>query len=109
MACGASITSESVRAQLLSRVRVLATLWTVALHFCPCDSPGKNPGVGCHFPPPEDLPEPEIELKSPASPVLQVDSLLLSHQGSPPPRALAPFRIRIIQLWANSLQLLLQS
>ena len=32
------------------------------------------------FPSPEDLPDPGIELSSPA---LQVDSLLLSHQGSP--------------------------
>ena len=42
------------------------------------DSPGKNTGVGC--PPPGDLPTPVIE---PRSPALQVDSLPLSHQGSP--------------------------
>ena len=35
---------------------------------------------GLPFPPPGDLPDPGIE---PASPVLQVDSLPLSHQGSP--------------------------
>ena len=35
------------------------------------DSPGKNTGVGC--PPPGDLPNPVIELRSPA---LQADSLL---------------------------------
>ena len=35
------------------------------------------------FPAPGDLPDPGIE---PASPALQVDSLLLSHQGSPPTR-----------------------
>ena len=34
---------------------------------------------GLPFPPPGDLPNPGIELKSPA---LQVDSLPLSHQGS---------------------------
>ena len=34
------------------------------------DSPGKNTGVGC--PPPGDLPNPVIELRSPA---LQADSL----------------------------------
>ena len=28
--------------------------------------PGKNTGVGCHFPSPEDLPEPGIEPTSPA-------------------------------------------
>ena len=46
--------------------------------LCPWDFSGKNTGVGCHTPP-EDLPDPEIQSESPA---LQVDSLLLSHQGS---------------------------
>ena len=35
---------------------------------------------GLPFPSPEDLPDPEIK---PASAALQVDSLLLSHQGHP--------------------------
>ena len=35
---------------------------------------------GLPFPPPGDLPDPGIE---PESPALQLDSLLLSHQGSP--------------------------
>ena len=35
--------------------------------LCPWDSPGKNTGVGCHFPSPGDLPDPGIE---PMSPVL---------------------------------------
>jgi len=35
-------------------------------------------------PPPRDIPDPGIEPKSPAAPTLQVDSLLLNHQGSPP-------------------------
>ena len=35
---------------------------------------------GLPFPPPGGLPDPGIE---PASPALQVDSLLLNHQGSP--------------------------
>ena len=30
-----------------------------------------------------DLPNPEMEPKSPVAPALQVDSFLLSHQGSP--------------------------
>ena len=35
---------------LLSRVRLFATLWTVAPRLlCPWDSPGKNTGVCCHF------------------------------------------------------------
>ena len=38
-------------------------------------------GLPC--PPPGDLPNPGIELMSPASPAMQVDSLLLNHQGSP--------------------------
>ena len=37
---------------------------------------------GLPFPPPGDLPHSGIELASPVSPAQQVDSLLLSHQGS---------------------------
>ena len=33
--------------ELLSRVQIVVTLWTVAL-LCPRDSPGKNTGVGSH-------------------------------------------------------------
>ena len=33
--------------------------------------------------PPEDLPKPGMEPRSPATPALQADSLLLSHWGSP--------------------------
>ena len=36
------------------------------------DSPGKNTEEGCHCPPPGNLPNPEIELRSPT---LQADSL----------------------------------
>ena len=35
------------------------------------------------FPPPGDLPDPGMEPVSPVSPALQVDSLPLSHWGSP--------------------------
>ena len=38
---------------------------------------------GLPFPPPGDLPNPEIKLMSPASPALAVDSLPRSHLGSP--------------------------
>ena len=38
-------------------------------------------GLPC--PPPEDLPDPGIEPVSPVAPALQVNSLLLSYQGSP--------------------------
>ena len=37
---------------------------------------------GLSFPPPRDLPDPGIELKSPVSPALQADSLRLSQWGS---------------------------
>ena len=40
----------------------LATPWTVACQgLCPWDFPGKNTGVGCHFPSPGNLPNPGIE------------------------------------------------
>ena len=44
------------------------------------DSPGKNTGVGCHALPPEDLPNPGIELRSPT---LQADSLPSESPGKP--------------------------
>ena len=44
------------------------------------DSPGKNTRVGCHCPPPGDLPNPGIELGSPA---LQADSLPAELPGKP--------------------------
>ena len=57
-------------------------LWPARV-LCPWDSPGKDTGVGCHFPLPGNLPTPQgIEPASLASPVL-VDSLPLSHLGSP--------------------------
>ena len=40
--------------------------------FCPWDFPGKNIGVGCHYPSPGDLPNPGIQSGPPS---LQVDSL----------------------------------
>ena len=48
-----------------------ATLWTVACQApLSVGFPGKSTGAGCHFPPPEDLPDSEIETKSPMSPAL---------------------------------------
>ena len=59
-------------------------LWTVA-HQAPLSVgfswQGYWRGLLCL--PLEDLPNPGIEPMSPASPALQADSLLLSHQGSP--------------------------
>ena len=58
-------------AQMLSHVLLFATPWTVPTRIlCPWDSPLKNTGVGCHFPPPGDLPDPRIEPTSLASPAL---------------------------------------
>ena len=56
---------------VLSKALWLLGLWTARL-LCRWNSPSKNSGVGYHFPPPGDLPNPGIEFKSPA---LQADSL----------------------------------
>ena len=64
----------------LSHVRVFVILWTVALQ-APLSMRFSRQeywsGLPC--PPPRDLPNPGMEPTSPASPVLQVDSLPLSH------------------------------
>ena len=45
---GPSLVCSKVK--LLSRVRLLVTLWTIPPRFlCPWDIPGNNIGVGCHF------------------------------------------------------------
>ena len=62
-------------------VQLFVTLWIVA-----CQAPlsmgfaQQEYRTGLPFPPPGDLLEPGIEL---VSPVLQVDSIPLSHQGRP--------------------------
>ena len=67
-----------------SRVWLFATLWTVA-----CQGPlsmrfsRQEYWSGLPCPPPGDLPNPGVEPTSPVAPGLQVDSLLLGHQGSP--------------------------
>ena len=64
-----------------SCVRLFATLWTAA-----CQAPlstafsRQEHWSGLPCPPPGDLPNPGVK---PRSPALQVDSLLLSHWGSP--------------------------
>ena len=66
--------------QLISRVRLFATLWTVA-HQAP-PSMGflqQEYWIGLPFPSPGDLPDPGIEPVSPGSPALQAVSLPLSH------------------------------
>ena len=68
-------------AQELSRVQLFGTLWTVA-HQAPLSMGFSKQEYwsGLPFPSPGALPNSGIK---PGSPTLQVDSLLLSHQGSP--------------------------
>ena len=67
-----------------SRVRLFATLWTVA-----CQAPlsmglsRQEYWSGSPCPPPGGLPNLGIKPTSLKSPALQADSLLLSHRGSP--------------------------
>ena len=56
-----------VAVQSLSRVRLFATPWTVALQApLSMGFPRKNTGAGCHFLLQGDLPEPGINTRSPA-------------------------------------------
>ena len=65
----------------LSGVRLFATPWTVAYEAPQSrNSPGKSPGVGCHFLLQGDIPNPGIE---PGSPALQADALLSEPPGKP--------------------------
>ena len=66
-----SVVSDSLRPYGLQPARLPS----------PWDSTGKNTG-GVPCPLPGDLLDPEIESTSPASPALQADSLLLSHEWS---------------------------
>jgi len=77
---------------VLSRVQHFVTLWTVArqaplsVGFSRQEYWSRLP-----FPSPGDLPDLRIEPRSPVSPALQGDSLLLSHRGSPQiPHLLSP-------------------
>ena len=51
--------------------------------FCPWDFPGKNTGVGLAFPTPGDLPDPEVELASPATPALAGRFFIIEPSGKP--------------------------
>ena len=68
----------------LSRIRLFATPWTVARQ-APLSTgfSRQQSWRGLPFLPPGDLPDPGTEMTSPASAALQVDSLPLSHCGSP--------------------------
>ena len=73
-----------VPAKSLSHVQLFETPWTIgcqvplSMRFCRQEY---RSGLPC--PPPEDLPDPGIKLKSPVASALQADSLLLSYLGSP--------------------------
>ena len=72
------------RACLLSRVRLLVTLWTVAYQASLSMGFSRQEyWSGLPFPPQEDLPNPGIKLKSPAPSALQAESLTLEPSGSP--------------------------
>ena len=78
------IIKTCVHPQLLNYVQLFATLWTVICHTpLSIGFSRQEYWSGLPFPPPEDLPDPGIKPKSHVSPALKVDSLLLSHQGSP--------------------------
>ena len=81
--CSSLVTlSMHVCAQLLSRVRLLVTPWTVALQApLSMGFPRQEYWSGLPCPPPGDLPDPGIE---PTSPAWQVDSLPLCHLGRYP-------------------------
>ena len=65
--------NSSVKVKSLSRVRLFATLWTVAHQASPSMGFSRQEyWSGLPFPSPEDLPDPGIELRSPA---LQADAL----------------------------------
>ena len=53
---------------LVSHIQLFVIPWTIApaRFLCPWDSPSKNTGVGCPFPSPGDLPEPELHPQLPA-------------------------------------------
>ena len=80
-----------VKVKSLSRVRLFVTLWIVA-HQAPLSMGFSRQEYwsGLLCPPPGDLPDPGIEPVSPATPILQEDSLSLSHPASPHTCGIAP-------------------
>ena len=81
------------RAKCFSRVRLFATLWTVArqtplsMGFSRQEYQG---GLPC---PPGDPSNPGMEPVSPGNPALQADSLPLSHRGSPFKRSVVKIQV----------------
>ena len=72
---------KKVKVESLSRVRLFATLWTVAYQASPSMGFSRQESQsGLPFPSPGDLPESGIE---PRSPTLQADALLSEPPGKP--------------------------
>ena len=70
--------------QSRSQVRLLrAHGMQPARLLCPWGFPSKNTGVGCHFPPLGDLPNPEIELGSLESPAIAGGFFTTAPLGKP--------------------------
>ena len=73
--------SDYVEVKLLSRVRLFATLWSVAYQAPPSLGFSRQEyWSGLPFPSPGDLPNPGIK---PGSPVLQADALPSEPPGKP--------------------------
>ena len=71
-----------MKVKSLSRVRLLATPWTVAYQaLLSMGFSRQEYWSGLLFPSPGDLPDSGIEPKSPAAPALPADSLPPSHQA----------------------------
>ena len=81
--CGSHQCIKRSEVKSLSRVRLFATLWTVA-HQAPLSMgfSKRDYWNGLPFPSPRDLPNPGIE---PRSPALQADSLPSEPSGKPKP------------------------
>ena len=88
------VSSPCVRTKSLRRVRLFVTLWTVARQApLSMEFSRQEYWRGLPCPPPGDLPDQGIE---PVSLVLQVDSLPLSHWGSPVAcRTMSPLKVRL--------------
>ena len=78
--CGLSISLNIVGACILSHVQLFVTPWTVA-HQAPLSMgfSWQEYWSGLPFPPPGDLPNPEIEPMSPVAPAFAGRSLPLYH------------------------------
>ena len=77
--------SMKVKVKSLNRVRLFATLWTVAHQAPPSVEFSRQEYCsGLPFPSPGDLPDPGIK---PRSPSLQADALPSEPPGKPPERS----------------------